>query len=123
MQERKPYARYFYNRGLQTFWKGDAAKPGSHFRSVAIAADNFNSTVGTFQVYALEGIGRGIENGRFAGSEDNPRVIFDEDFQGLDRAARKFKELVEGAQSNGFEPITFMDMLEFEDKLRASRTS
>ena len=59
-KERKTYARYIYNRGLQTFWKGDAANAGSRFRSIAIASDQFNSTEGTFQVYALEGVGKGI---------------------------------------------------------------
>jgi hypothetical protein len=119
-KERKSYARYIYNRGLQTFWKGDAAKVGSQFRSVAIASDQFNSTDGIFQVYALEGVGKGIQDGRFAGSDDDPRILFDKDIHGLRAAAKQFNELAEDAQRSGFEPISFMDMLEFEAKLQRS---
>jgi hypothetical protein len=117
-EERKTYARYIYNRGLQTFWKGDAAKAKSQFRSIAIASDQFNSTEGTFQVYALEGVGKGIEKGKFVGSEDDPLILFDKDFNGLEAAASRFEELANDAQRSGFEPISFMDMLEFEAKLR-----
>jgi hypothetical protein len=121
-EQRKPYARYIYNRGLQTLWKGDAANAGSQFRSIAIASDQFNSTEGVFQVYALEGVGKGIQNGKFAGSDDDPRVLFDEDLHGLEAAAKQFNELVKDAQRSGFETISFMDMLEFEAKLRDSRS-
>jgi hypothetical protein len=121
-KERKAYARYIYNRGLQTFWKGDAAKAGSQFRSVAIASDQFNSTKGIFQVYALEGIGKGIQNGKFAGSDDDPHVLFDKDIHGLEAAAKQFNELLEDAQRSGFQPISFMDMLEFEAKLQGSNS-
>jgi hypothetical protein len=76
-KERKIYSRYVFNRGLQTLWKGDAAKAGSQFRSIAITSDEFNSTQGIFQVLALEGIGRGIKDGKFAGSKDDPKVLFD----------------------------------------------
>ena len=121
-KERKTYARYIYNRGLQTFWKGDAANAGSRFRSIAIASDQFNSTEGTFQVYALEGVGKGIQNGKFAGSDDNPQILFDKDIHGLDAAAKEFNELAKDATESGFEPVGFMEMLEFEAKLQTSRS-
>jgi hypothetical protein len=113
-KERKVYSRYIFNRGLQTLWKGDAAVAGSQFRSVVITSDEFNSTQGTFQVFALEGVGRGIKDGKFAGSEADPKVLFDQDVQGLGAAGAKFNELVAGAKKQGFTPITFMDIIEFE---------
>lgn len=118
-KERKVYSRYIFNRGLQTLWKGDAAVAGSQFRSVAITSDEFNSTQGTFQVLALEGVGRGIKDGKFAGSGADPKVLFDQDVQGLDPAGAKFNELVADAKRQGFTPITFMDINEFEARQRS----
>ena len=117
--ERRVYSRYIFNRGLQTLWKGDAAVVGSQFRSVVITSDEFNSTQGTFQVFALEGVGRGIKDGKFAGSEAVPTVLFDQDVQGLDAAGTKFNELVADAKRQGFTPITFMDIIEFKARLRS----
>jgi hypothetical protein len=76
---------------MQTLWKGDASVAGSLFRSIAITSDEFNSTQGTFQILA-EGLGKGVHDGKFAGSD-----------------------------TEGFKRITFMDMIDFEEKLRASR--
>ena len=67
--KKKIYSHYIYNRGLNTLWKGDAANPGTLFRSVSLTTNEFNSTLGTFQVYALVGIGIGIENGKFSGTK------------------------------------------------------
>lgn len=47
--------------------------------------------------------------------------IDDEDFNGLGAAADKFDKLVEDAQANGFQPITFWDQIDYEEKLRASK--
>ena len=91
------------------------------FRSVALTSDDLNSTVATFQVYALEGIGNGVEDGKFAGTNGNAKLIFDADFEGLDAAAAKFNELVADAQRGGFRPFSFMDMIEYEEKLQQSR--
>ena len=118
-KERKVYSRYSFNRGLQTLWKGDAAVAGSRFRSVAITSDEFNSTRGVFQVFALEGIGKGIKDGKFAGSEGEPKVLVDQDIGGLDAAGARFNELVADAKAQGFTPITFMDIIEFESRLRS----
>jgi len=87
---------------------------------VAIASDAFNSTQAKFQVYALEGVGMGIEDGKFAGTDKNPKTLFDEDIDGLEEAGKNFRALVQEAMDTGFEPITFMDMLEYESKLRRS---
>ncbi len=119
--EKKRYARYVYNRGLQTLWKGDAANPGAFFRSVAIVTDQFNSTVGVFQVYALEGIGKGVENGKFAGTEGEPKLLFDQDFDGMDAAAEQFDKLVKEAEVERFKIMTFWDQIEFEEKAKASK--
>lgn len=118
---RKHYSRYFIVRGNQTLWKGDAAEKGSQFRQFVITSNEFNSTLGTFQVYGLEGTGNGIQNGKFATSDDEPRVLFDQDFVGLEAAGNKFGDLIKQAQADGFEPITFWDILEFETKLQTSR--
>jgi hypothetical protein len=118
---RKHYSRYFIVRGIQTLWKGDPAERGSQFREVIITSNEFNSTLGTFQVYGLEGVGNGIQNGKFATSDDEPRVLFDQDLEGLEAAGKKFGELIKQAQADGFEPITFWDMLEFEARLQTSR--
>jgi hypothetical protein len=87
---------------------------------VVITSDEWNSTEGTFQVLALEGIGKGIQNGKLAISQDETQVLFDNDFQAFDAAEKKFKELVEDAQTNGFDRITTIDVMEFESKARKS---
>lgn len=120
-KERKIYSRYVFNRGLQTLWKGDAAKTGSQFRSIAITSDEFNSTQGIFQVLALEGIGRGIQDGKFAGSKGDPKVLLDKDFRALDEAGKKFDEFVLAAEREGFKKITFIDIIDFEEKARESK--
>ena len=114
-------ARYIYVRGLQTLWRGDPANPGAFFRSVALVTDQFNSTLGVFQVYALEGTGKGVENGKFAGPDGEPRLLFDKDFDGMDAAARHFEELVKQAVAEGFKIMSMWDQIEFEEKLRASK--
>ena len=118
---RKHYSRYFIVRGTQTLWKGDPAEKGSQFREFVITSNEFNSTLGTFQVYGLEGTGNGIQNGKFATSDDEPRILFDQDFGGLEVAGKKFNDLIKQAEGDGFTRITFWDMLEFETKLQSSR--
>jgi hypothetical protein len=115
--ERKTFARYVYNTGLRTFWKGDASKSGSQFRSIAMTTDSFANTGSIYQVYGLEGTGRGIVNGKFAGTEENTKVLFDKDFQGLEAAAKQFSELADNAQTEGFKLIDFMEWLEYESRL------
>jgi hypothetical protein len=117
---KKAYARYFIVRGNQTMWAGDAAIPGSLFRQFVITSNEFNSTQGTFQVYGLEGASAGIKDKRLATSDAEPTILFDEDFNGLDSAVKEFEQLVTEAQKRGFQKITVMDILEFEDKLRRS---
>ena len=86
-----------------------------------ITSNEFNSTQGTFQVYGLEGASGGIKDGKFAPSDAEPTVLFDQDFNGLDSAAKQFEQLIADAQKQGFKPITMMDILEFEDKARRSQ--
>src|SRR5436190_1893285 len=116
--ERKIYSRYIFNRGLTTLWKGDPAVAGASFRSIVLTSPDFNSTGATFQVLALEGLGRGIEDGKFAGSQAEPQVLFDKDFNGLQSAANAFDELVKDAEAHGFTKMTVWDQIEFEAKLR-----
>lgn len=117
---KKHYARYFIVRGDQTMWAGDAATPGSLFRQFVITSNEFTSTQGTFQVYGLEGASAGIKDKRFATSDVEPTILFDKDFNGLDLAVKQFDQLVTAAQESGFQKITTIDILEFEDKLRRS---
>jgi hypothetical protein len=117
VSERKIYARYIYNCGLRTYWKGDASKAGSQFRSIAMTTDAFANTEAVYQVYALEGTGNGVVNGKFAGTKGDTSVIFDKDFQGMDAKAKQFAEVANDAQREGFKPIDVMDWLEFESKL------
>ena len=104
-------------------WRGDAAEAGSPFREFVITSNEFNSTLGTFQVFGLEGTSGGIKDGKFAPSDAEPTVLFDKDFNGLDSAVKQFDQLVTEAQQRGFKPITMMEMLEFEDKVRRSQQS
>ena len=97
-----------------------SAEKGSQFRQFLITSNEFNSTLGTFQVYGLEGTGNGIQNGKFATSDDEPRILFDQDFQGLEAAGKQFDDLVKQTEADGFGRMTFWDMLEFEAKLRGS---
>jgi hypothetical protein len=108
-------------RGEQTMWAGDAANPGSLFRQFVITSNEFNSTLGIFQVLGLEGASGGIKDGKFAPSDTEPTVLFDQDFNGLDSAAKQFDQLIAAAQQRGFKRITMMEILEFENKLRRSQ--
>jgi hypothetical protein len=116
-KEKKIYARYIYNSALRTYWKGDAFHAGSQFRSIAMTTDVFANIAAIYQVYALEGTGKGAVDGKFAGTEDDTNVLFDEDFKGLEAAAKRFAELGKEAEDTGFKPIDFMDWLEYESKL------
>jgi hypothetical protein len=117
-KERKPYARYYIVRGYREMSAGDPAQDGAPFRRFVITSNEFTSTQGIFQVYCLECIGKGIKDGKLATSDEEPRVLFDEDFQGLDAAAKKFEELVAEAQTRGFKPITIMDVLNSEARAK-----
>ena len=118
---KKHYARYYIVRGVQTMWRGDAAEPGSPFREFVITSNEFNSTVGTFQVLGLEGLSGGIKDGKFAQSDTELTILFDKDFNGLDEAAKQFDQLVSDSRKLGFQPSTMWDILEFEDKARRSK--
>ena len=85
-KERKLYARYYIIRGQKALWKGGPAEHDSQYRNIVITSNQFTSTQGKFQIYALEGTGKGIQDGEFAGPENEPQLIFDEDFDGLDAA-------------------------------------
>jgi hypothetical protein len=117
-KERKPYARYYIVRGHQALWRGDPAENGSQFLQIVITSDEFTSTQGTFQLYALEGTSRGIQNGKFTISENDPHILIDEYFPGLDAAGKKFKEIVEQAEAKGYRPVSIMDEMEFQAKLQ-----
>jgi hypothetical protein len=122
-KERKPYARYCIVRELLTMWSGDAADTGSLFRQFVITSNEFTSTVGTFQLFGLEGASAGVKDGKFATSDEDPKVLFDKDFDGVESAVKHFEELVSDAKKMRFKPITTMQILEFEDKLRHSKAS
>lgn len=118
---KKQYARYYIVRGFQNMWAGDAADAGSRFRSFVITSNEFTSTQGTFQAYGLEGASGGIKDGKFAPSDAEPALLFDQDFNGFEAAAKRFEQAVDDAQKQGFTPMTMMETIEFEDKLRRSK--
>ena len=120
MEKHQHYARYYIVRGHQALWKGDPSESGAQFRQVAITSNEWNSTQGIFQVYGLEGTGRGIVDGRLAVSDSAPAVLFDGDFQCLDAAGEKFQQIVREAQEQGFRPVTLMDEMQFQAKLRGA---
>ena len=116
--KRKPYARYYIIRGHQALWKGDPAENGAQFRQLVITSNEFNSTQGVFQVYGLEGTGNGIRDRKLAISDD-PKILLDADFNGLDAAVEKFTQIVKEAEAQGFRQVTFMDELKFQAKLQS----
>lgn len=120
-KEKIIYSRYFLVRGLQTMWQDDPAKPGSLFREFVVTSNDMTSTQGTFQVYGLEGASAGIKDGNFMPSDAPPTVLFDKDFIGLDSAVKQFRQLIAEANEQGFQQMTMLDILEYEDKLRRSR--
>jgi hypothetical protein len=91
----KPYARYYIVRKCQTMCRGDA-KAGSSFRQFVITSNDWISTLGKFQVLGLEGVSGNV----------TVNVLIDEDFNGLDAAAREFKAQVGEAEKQGFRPAT-----------------
>jgi len=116
---KKSYARYFIIRGNHALWNGDPAVSGARFRQVVITSNEWNSTEGTFQVYALEGTGRGIVDAKLS-VLPQPTVLFDGDFQGLDAAGEKFEQITKEAQAQGFRSISLIDELEFQSKLKGT---
>ena len=120
-KDRKFYARYYIIRGQQALWKGGPAEHDSQYRNIVITSNQFTSTQGKFQVYALEGTGKGIQDGKFAGPENEPQLIFDEDFDGLDAAFAKFEQIVQDSLVNGFTPFSLMDEMELQARLKATK--
>jgi hypothetical protein len=119
MAKHERRARYYIVRGNQALWKGDPARSGSRFRQVFITSNEFNSTLGLFQVCGLEGTGNGVQAGKFSISE-NVTVLFDGDFRGLEAAGGKFGQMVDEARADGFDILSFVADLEFQARLRDS---
>jgi len=119
--EKKIYSRYIINRGLWTLWKGDPAVAGSRYRSIAITSSESTSIVAMFQVFETEGIGRGFENGKFAGVEGESQLLFDQDFNRMDAASKKVEERLAKAEADGFRHISPQDAREID--LRAASQS
>jgi hypothetical protein len=118
MSDRKQNARYYVVRGHLALWKGDPAVSGSKFRQILVTSNEWNSTEGVFQVYGIEGTGKGISGGKLAILDTEPICLFDGDFQGLETAGKKFDELVNLSIAEGFKPVTLIDVMEFQEKLR-----
>jgi hypothetical protein len=119
--EKKIYSRYNIVRGQGTLWKGNPAQSGAAFREFLITSDDWNSTAAIFQVYAIEGISQGIMGGTLSIDHQNTKLLSDGDFNGLEAAEKKFKELVDDAMKEGFEVLSFPDHADFEQKLRESK--
>jgi hypothetical protein len=85
------------------------------FRTVVMTTDQFNCSVGAVQVYALEGVGKGAADGVFAGTEGDPRVIFDGDFNTLVEARAQAKQLLDEAEALGYVPWSIWDDIEVQE--------
>ena len=57
------------------------------------------------------------QDGEFAGPENEPQLMFDEDFDGLDAAVAKFEQIVQDSIVNGFTPFSLMDEMELQARL------
>jgi hypothetical protein len=121
-KERKIYAKYYIVRGHKTLWRGKAEEKGSQFLEIVITSNEFNSTQGIFQVFALEGTGAGIVDGELK-TEDRTNVLLDKDFNGLDEAVKQLQAIAIHAETHGFKPISLIEQLEYEEKRRKSKKS
>jgi hypothetical protein len=120
LADKKIFARYWYVRDDQALWKGDPAEKDSHFRQFLITSNDWNFSSTPFQVYGLEGTGKGIANGEFI-KPDEPTLIFDDDFNDYKTAKEKFDQLIAESEKRGFEIRGFFDEAEFQQKLRESK--
>ena len=69
--------------------------------------------------FTIEG-SKGIADGKFAGTEDDPALQFDQDFTSFADAGKKVMELATEAEAEGFRQMTFWDEIEFDEKARQS---
>jgi hypothetical protein len=74
-----------------------------------------SSDSGTFQVLAFSGNGGGMKEGTLVLSRDDPKVLFDVDFDGLEPAKEKYAELARQAGEDGFRAPTMIELLQFEN--------
>jgi hypothetical protein len=118
MEENKSYSKYYIIRGNLALWKGDPAESGTKFRQVIITSNEWNSSQGTFQVYAIEGTSKGIQERKLAIADDGPALLFDEDCRGLGAARERCSRLIQEAEALGFKPVTLIDEMELQAKLR-----
>jgi|SRR6185437_3609652 len=119
MPEKKIFARYYIVRGNQALWIGNAAENGARFRQVCMTSDEWASSFGVFQVYCLQGTSEGLERGALRVGQ--PELLFDADFEGQPNADKKFQELIQEAQREGFRVPTAMDLLEFQARAQEQR--
>jgi hypothetical protein len=117
-EKRRPFAHYNIIRGNQTLWKGDPSVSGARCCQVVVKSDEFISVHGTFQVYCVEGTSKGIVDGKLSVPEPFS-VLFDQDFQGLQAATNKFRELIEGLERQGFRKYSMSDEFAFQAKLNS----
>jgi hypothetical protein len=108
---KKIYNRYPIVRRSKRMRRGGLAEPGSLFREFVITSHEYPpSTLGTFQVYGLQGGAGVLKDGKLVPSDEEPAVLFGKDFDDLDSATKQFDQLIAEAQQGGFAE---MDILEF----------
>jgi hypothetical protein len=113
-EQKKVFSRYYIVRGNCALWIGNAAEGGARFRQVCMTSDDWASPFGVFQVYCLQGTGHGLKDGTL--HMGPPELLFDGDFQGQKNADKKFQELIEQAEREGFRVPSTMEMLDFQAK-------
>lgn len=76
-----------------------------------------------FQVLALQRTSKGLKTGGLDIDDAQVDVILDEDRKGLKTAADKGSELVQQAEREGFEHLSFFDQSEYQEKARQSKNA
>ena len=101
--------------------EGDPAKTGAEFREFLMTSDDWNSMAAVFQVYGLEGVGRGIKDGGIVVNYEETKLLSDGDFNGSEAADKKFKALVDEATKLGFKELSLIERTEVNQKLHESK--
>ena len=86
-----------------------------------MTSDDWNSMAAVFQVYGLEGVGRGIKDGGIVVNHEETKLLSDGDFNGSEAADKKFKALVDEATKLGFKELSLIERTEVNQKLHESK--
>lgn len=120
-QEKKPFSRYIYICGNVAMWAGDPATPDTPFVQVVITSNGHDEIYGTYQTYAVKGIGDGIVEGKLSIPKDTFQLVSDGDFVGLKSASEHADALVREYELQGFKVTTQLSEMRFQEQMSAQR--